>query len=154
MKIFLLLTTFCTLVLAEKIKTADVFTYSKSQCYGTCPAYEVTLSSDGELVFKGEKFVESVGVYKIKKSPKLFSKIEQILSKYKFDSYKDSYYDNKSCKEMWTDHPTTTIGLKLNGKTKKVEHYLGCKGFKGEKSLYEMEDEIDNALDLGKYIGK
>ncbi len=154
MKIFLILATFSTFNLATEIKTPGVFIYSKSICYGTCPAYKVTLSSGGELLFKGKKFVKSVGVYKIKKSPKLFGKIEQILSKYKFDNYKDSYFDDKSCKEMWTDHPTTTIELKLNGKTKKVEHYLGCKGFKGEKSLYEMEDEIDSALDLGKFIGK
>ena len=154
MKHFLLYLTFGVAVLASESKDTGLFIYSKSQCYGTCPAYKVTLTSDGELIFKGKKFVKSVGVYKIKKSPKMFGKIEQILSKYKFNSYNDSYFDAKSCKEMWTDHPTTTIELKLNGKTKRLEHYLGCKGFKGEKSLYEMEDEIDSALDLGKFIGK
>jgi hypothetical protein len=39
----------------------DAVRMHRSVCYGTCPAYEVELRSDGSVRFKGEDFVAVKG---------------------------------------------------------------------------------------------
>ena len=156
MRAFLVFIILGALSFSAKGAVPDALIYSKSACYGPCPIYQVIVFSDGTVIFNGMKYVKSEGFYKLERSPDLFQQILLITSKYNIKGFKDnySYSDETSCKAMWTDHPTTTIRLQLDGRVKTIEHYLGCKGFEHEAELIAMESELDKTLGLRAYIGK
>jgi hypothetical protein len=56
------------------------------------------------------------------------------------------------CNDM-TDMPSATITYRrLDGKTRKIEHYHGCE--KAPDWLYSVENEIDTILETERWIGR
>src|SRR5919202_5807692 len=39
-------------------------TLERTACFGTCPAYKVTIRSDGTIIYEGREFVQMKGTYK------------------------------------------------------------------------------------------
>ncbi len=35
----------------------------RAGCFGRCPVYFATISADGQITYKGEKFVDKIGTY-------------------------------------------------------------------------------------------
>ena len=56
---------FILLILSDSAypASADVFVYFRTSCYGTCPAFEVSVFSDGVIVFNGEAYTEKEGIF-------------------------------------------------------------------------------------------
>ena len=151
--LFIILSSFS--LYANELPT-NAFIYTKSSCFGTCPVYQVTVFENGTIIFNGKNHVQKKGLYKINDSSGLFNNILQILDEHYLNDFRDSYVggstEGKVCKEQWSDHPTTTLSLQLNGKIKTIEHYHGCKGFEREDELKDIEKQVEKVLDLEAYI--
>ncbi len=156
----LLLKSVILLVILSKLSANELpnnaFIYTKSSCLGPCPAYQVMIFENGTIIFNGINYVQQKGLYKIHDSSGIFQNILQILDEYNINDFRDSYggdySEEKVCKQQWTDHPTTTLSLQLDGKIKTIEYYHGCKGFEREVDLKAIEKQIDKVLNLESYI--
>jgi hypothetical protein len=58
----------------------------------------------------------------------------------------------KDCPEMRTDHPSAYTSLTMNGKTKKVAHYHGCKGNDAAEKLRQLENRIDEVVNANQWV--
>src|SRR5262249_21525334 len=47
--------------LSQSVPSDAVVTLERTQCYGTCPSYKLTVSADGTVVFEGREYVKNKG---------------------------------------------------------------------------------------------
>jgi hypothetical protein len=71
----------------------------------------------------------------------------------KFFSLEDNYsHDRRVCDEVWTDNPSAITSIRINGKSKTVNHYYGCRGPKAPKELTELEDKLDEIVNTAQWL--
>jgi hypothetical protein len=92
---------------------------SRTVCYGTCPAYSVTIRGDGSVHFSGEKYVLIPGEHDARIAPEAVMELVRQFEKAKFFAAGDKYIAEV------TDNPTYTLTLTVAGKTKTVTDYVG-----------------------------
>jgi len=122
-----------------------VISLIRSECFGTCPAYEVTIHGDGSVFWKGENFVEFEGEAKSKIEVQQVRELIKAIEDAGFFSMNNYEY------ESVTDHPWAVVSITLNGESKTVSHYYGNKNAPIE--LYELECKIDEIANTNQWIG-
>lgn len=120
---------------AETLSNGDFVKLSRSGCYGTCPAYEVTVSENGEITWNGTSFVQTVGVR--------HSRIDNEAARTLIEAFRSP--------KVWelcggysasiTDSSTTQIELRIGGRSKKVWNYANS----APDWVKTFEDSIDAA---------
>ncbi len=118
----------------------------RTPCFGTCPAYMMTVNAKGEVNFFGQDHVEAKGQNKGRIGEE---KIRQLIGEFKQADF-FNLADNYTSKNCLTDNPTVRTTLLINGKTKKIEHDRGCEAPPG---LTGLEDKIDEIVGTQKWIG-
>lgn len=117
-------------------------------CFGTCPAYTLTIHKNGEVTFNGKEFVEykeiATGEMSQEKLDNLIEKIN--------DSPFMEMPSSPECETQYTDMPSVFLTIKLDGKRNSLSHYHGCKGFEHEEELYDLEEAIDSLAGVKKWI--
>lgn len=144
----------------DKITFADdlKITLSRTQCYGKCPAYDLTILGNGTVEFNGQKYTDTVG----KATAKITRReIDQIIDELNKANYLDleDVYDLENCPTYWTDNSTVTTSVTQNGKTKSIRHYLGCEDKTADHKPYppglaDLERKIDAIAGTAKWIGE
>jgi hypothetical protein len=137
-----------------------VITLERTECFGTCPSYKLSISANGEVVFVGQRFVKRVGKVKGRISPDQLKQLIAEFERINYFSLKDDYgmsggfgpTPSEDCPEMWTDHPAAYTSLTINGKTKKVAHYHGCKGNDATEKLTRLENRIDEIVNTERWV--
>ena len=127
-----------------------VITLERTACFGTCPVYKLAIYPDGSVVYDGKEYVrvKEVQNYRIDAGA-----VQELIAKFQNAHYFSlaSKYDTIKTadgKEMSvTDLPTTYTSLSLDGRTKKVEDYVGA-----PKELLQLEDEIDRLAKTSRFI--
>jgi hypothetical protein len=123
---------------------------SRTQCYGTCPAYTVTVKADGAVSFVGQKFTKTEGQAEGQIDQ---VKLRQLIQEFKnanFFALEDSYTE-RSVGDCSTDGPTFTTALTINGTSKEVQHYTGCEA---PDELDALEDKIDEIVGTERWVGR
>jgi hypothetical protein len=113
-------------------------TLERTACFGTCPAYKVTLRSDGTIIYEGREFVEMKGTYK--GEVYAFDRLARFILAQGFFNLKDDYSINA------TDLPSAITSVVRGGKRKKVLDYGGA----GPLELWGIEMAIDGVLKNAK----
>ncbi|MGG6230800.1 DUF6438 domain-containing protein [Tenacibaculum sp. SDUM215027] len=67
----------------------------KTQCFGDCPVYTVSIDKEGNVVYNGVKYVLVEGIQKFTLSEKQLQELNEKLDKKKFKSFKDVYNNPK-----------------------------------------------------------
>ena len=131
----------------------DQITLERTACFGTCPAYKLTIKSDGSVIFEGERFTKTTGVAHGSISPADFRSLVNEFEKINYFSLADAYTPGtKECPRRITDLPSANTSIRLNGKSKSVAHYHGC-GTEGVlQKLTALEDKIDEAAGTQQWI--
>ena len=98
------------------LKTVTIL-LDRTACYGTCPAYKVTIHGDGRVEYTGEENVRAKGARegRIEKTG-----IAELLSEFtraKFLSISRDYSEEKCTCGRCTDMPTAITELRLSGIT-------------------------------------
>jgi hypothetical protein len=131
-----------------------MITLERTMCFGTCPDYKLTITADGAVVFEGRRFVKQEG--KAIKSSISQEKLKELMAEFdrvKFFSLEDDYTNNRRvCDGLRTDHPSAVTSIRINGKSKTINHYYGCTGPKVPKELTELEGKIDEIVNTAQWL--
>lgn len=117
----------------------------RTRCYGTCPAYTVTISGDGTIHYNGQGSVFIPGQHTAHISPDAVRELLRQFRKADFFSAKDEYAS------MVTDNPTQTISLTIGTHTKTVVDYVGTEAGL-PLAIHNLEDQIDDTADTKRWI--
>lgn len=113
-------------------------TLERTTCFGTCPAYKVTLRSDGTITYEGRRFVEMMGVYEGRAYG--FARLAQLITSAGYFNLKDDY------SRPITDNPSAITSVVRNGKRKTITNYADA----GPIELWSVEMAIDGMLKNAK----
>ena len=109
----------CTSTAVDPPSEAASVTLRRTVCFGACPAYTVTLHTDGSATFDGDRFVAVVGHRDYRVDPAAVRKLVAEFKAAHFFELKDEYRGNV------TDLPTVRLTLTIGDKTKTVIDYAG-----------------------------
>jgi Domain of unknown function (DUF6438) len=141
-------------VIPQNVPQDLKITLERTGCFGFCPNYKLTITADGAVVFEGGRFVKQEGA--TIKSAISQDRLKQLMAEFdrvKFFSLEDDYLDDpRVCAENWTDHPSAFTSIRINGKSKTIKHYHGCKGPKVPKELTELENKIDEIVNTAQWL--
>jgi hypothetical protein len=140
------------LAISLSLLSLPVITLERTVCFGSCPAYKVTIYDDGKVVYEGQEFVKRKGRVEARISK---AELEQLVREFdRLDYLKldDQYGVGHKCPEDWTDYPSAITSLTRNGKQKTVNHYLGCRGLPILDQLRALEDKIDEVVKTDRWI--
>ena len=130
---------------------------ARTQCYGRCPAYELTVRADGSVTFKGTAHTQETEASGRIDENKVRRLIDEFRQANYFDF--DDEYSFNNCPSAATDMSTVTTSIRLNGKSKTISHYLGCSTRDSDHKpfppgLSELEKEIDEIVGSRRWIGQ
>ena len=133
----------------------QVITLERTVCFGTCPAYKLTIFSDGVVQYEGKRYVKKVGLaYGRISRAKLNALVLEFQNIYYFNLPEAFTPGSKQCPQGATDMPTAITSLTWQGKSKTITHYHGC--FEGStvKLLTELENKIDKVVKIKQWTAK
>jgi hypothetical protein len=120
-------------------------TLQRTGCYGSCPAYTVTIATDG-IVFNGPGFVRAKGTHTEIADPSDVRRLAEKFVAADFYSMDDAY------RASVTDLPACLLSIDIDGHKKNVEDYAGS--WVGMPALItELEDEVDTFARTKRWIG-
>ena len=133
--------------------TLPVITLERTVCYGTCPAYTLSIFEDGKVVYEGKEFVKHKGRAEAQVSKEAVQELVREFDRINYFSLEDEYVDDpKNCAEVWTDNPSATTSLNWKGKSKTILHYYGCRGSRVLDQLTALEAKIDEVVNSKRWI--
>lgn len=160
----------------QKELTELSLSMKRSGCFGECPIYDLTIQSDGKVIFEGKKYTKTIGKAESKLEKEKIKKLIAEIGKANFFSLDDSYnYESKNCPLSMSDHPNITLYIKLDGKEKTINHDWGCwkdspltspdsngssvmqenwKPTIFPQKLYLLENKIDEIVETKRWIGE
>jgi uncharacterized protein DUF6438/ankyrin repeat protein len=122
----------------------------RTSCFGPCPIYAVTIDARGTVTYEGEKFVRVVGRHTARIAPSLVARLLASAERIRFFELRDVYRvieNPDGSVTSVTDLPTTVVTVTVNGRTKRVEDYVGAPDI-----LAAFEREIDEAARTRRWI--
>jgi len=123
----------------------------RTACYGTCPAYTVTIHGDGRVEYTGQGNVKEKAARDGRIEMTAIAELLSHFTQAKFLSISKDYSEEKRTCGRCTDMPTGIIELRVSGITHRVKHYHGCTC--APKSLFGLESTIDKAANSDQWIG-
>ena len=119
-------------------------TLERGVCYGRCPAYKVTVSTEG-IVFQGYRFVAALGRQTDRVDANQVRNFARNFVAADFYSMDDAY------RATMTDNPTCVLSISIDGHSKKVLDYLGpTEGMPAV--ITELEDKVDALARTERWI--
>jgi Domain of unknown function (DUF6438) len=122
-----------------------VATLERTGCYGECPVYRLTVSSDGSVVYVGTRWVKVLGRQQYKLTDAQLSLLQAAFERANFVTLRD--YD----KVENTDDDWAHISYRRGGFVKRVRHYHGDNS--APAALTTLEDDFDRIVDSVRFIG-
>lgn len=122
-----------------------IITLERTICCGRCPVYKLTIFGDGAVVYNGLEFVAITGRHAANINK---DKIRRLISAFKkagFFSLNNSYVEF-----LGIEDPFAITSLTINGKKKRVRHYLGDRN--APHQLKILEDEIDKIVCSDRWV--
>ncbi|MFN2578980.1 MAG: acetamidase/formamidase family protein [Pyrinomonadaceae bacterium] len=140
-------------IFVNQNSNADSITLERTVCFGTCPAYKVTIARDGTVTFDGRRFTKTKGLATGHIKADDFRKLMKEFEKIDYFSLPDAYTPGTAqCPRVVTDLPSANTSIHLNGKMKSVEHYYGCGNAQALAKLTALETRIDEVAGTQKWI--
>jgi len=119
-------------------------TLRRTGCFGTCPSYVVTISTEG-IVFEGGGYVVASGRHTD------WANADDVRQLAKRFIAADFYSMDSSYRAGVTDNPTYILTIAIDGRSKEVEDYVGA--WEGMPAIItELEDEVDTFARTDRWI--
>jgi len=115
-------------------------------CLGRCPVYNLTVQGSGKVIFKGYSFIDKPGIQTKEIGKEKVKELVSEFEKINFFSLEDKYNESDV-----TDLSGAITFIRLNGKTKTIDHYHGNRN--APKELSALENRIDEIVDTKEWIG-
>lgn len=126
-------------------------TIDRTPCYGSCPSYRVTVSSDGRVTWYGQSHVKTMGQATATLTG---AQLKALRAAFEAAHYLD-LTDDFACREV-TDHPWVHTSFSDGKREKKIRHYHGCSSKPDRahlEALNTLEGEIDRIVGTARWIG-
>lgn len=124
-----------------------VMTLERTVCYGTCPAYLLTIYGDGTVEYRGYENVLVEGLRIGEISREQVQALVETFQRIDFFSLQDAYEcapvvinGQKLCEEV-TDLPSTYVSITIGDNVKRVLDYHGA-----PEKLRDLEALIDDVV--------
>jgi ankyrin repeat protein len=119
-------------------------TLERTGCYGTCPAYTVTVSTDG-ISFDGRSFVVTRGNHHdVANADDVRSLAKQFISA-------DFYSMDASYQASVTDSPSFVVAIDIDGQRKQIIDYVGS--WVGMPAIItQLEEKVDEFADTDRWV--
>lgn len=121
-------------------------TLQRTVCFGTCPAYNVTISADGKVSYDGARFVAVTGHRDGMADPAKLAALIALIDSSGFMDLKDDYA------AAVTDMPSQIITVTRKGRTHRVRDYAGRMAGMPE-DVSRIEALIDDAAGVEPWVG-
>jgi len=108
-------------------------------CFGTCPAYTLSISGDGSVVYQGKAYVSSRGVHKGRVSQ---SNVQLLVQK-----FLDAKFFDMSDGGIVVDLPVRVLSFSVNGRQKQLREGCMC-----PPELVALEDDVDKTAQSEKWV--
>jgi len=135
---------------SDPIYSADSVVLERTLCFGTCPAYRLSISRSGVIHFESRNPEDE----RRAKDSILVRDFETILvqaHRVDFLSLPDRIADDKRfCPHDVTDNPTAIVTIFIPARPKRVEDYYGC--FWAPAGLRDLETYIDEITRAKRWI--
>jgi hypothetical protein len=119
-------------------------TLERTGCFGSCPGYAVTVSTDG-IVFDGKGFVVATGKHTGSVDP---DEVRDLARRF-IDA--DFYSMEPVYRAEVTDNPTYILSISIDGHTEQVEDYVGS--WVGMPAVIEeLEDAVDSLARTERWV--
>lgn len=119
-------------------------TLERTGCFGSCPSYSVTVSTEG-IAFDGRGFVVAAGKHTDSVNA------DEVRNLAKRFVAADFYSMAASYRASVTDNPTYVLTIAIDGHKKEVEDYVG--EWEGMPAVItELEDEVDTFARTQRWI--
>lgn len=138
------------ITLAQDHSDQLAITLQRTECYGECPSYKLTIRGDGSILYEGYKFVRVKGIQKSKIAR---SDVQDLLKSFIAIDYfglRDAYMTIKypdGTESVVTDLPTTLTSLTMGLDSKTVEDYVGA-----PEPLKILEHKIDEVVGSKRWV--
>lgn len=120
-------------------------TLQRGVCFGSCPAYTVTINGEGEVRYEGRNFVDAVGERTATIPREDVARLVARFDEIGFDQLNDAYRANV------TDLPTYRVSITRDGRTKTVVDY-GGPNVGMPRSVRDLEAEIDRVAGTAQWV--
>ena len=127
---------------ADSLETAvqslpfDEIQLERTECYGNCPSYVITLRRDGTATYVGRSHVEKLGKYSGSVNGFDFGKLCWAIEKWDLWNL-----DPRTFESGTVDHPTTTLRIKKQNNETPTE--ILEDGLPGPIELWVVQNSID-----------
>jgi len=119
-------------------------TLARTGCYGTCPSYKAVIGNAG-IEFNGGRYVVAAGKHTASVDRSALRELAKKFIKADFYSMKEEY------RAGVTDCPTYLVAIRIDGREKKIEDYVGS--WVGMPQIItELEDDVDELAETGRWI--
>jgi hypothetical protein len=126
---------------------APLATLERTDCFGTCPVYKVTVFRDGTIEYLGTRYVKVTGKALGQLTETQVDRLEDLFLKYQYLQLKTRYHGSHV-----TDMPSVNTSYTPAGGTAKVvQHYLGAEDV--PVALNRIERTIDKLVHVERWIG-
>ena len=135
---------------AQGVPDDFVIKLERTECYGECPVYSVSIDARGNVTYEGTKFVwvlrRQTDRIQVSRVATLLATAERI----GFFDLHDNYNTISNPDGTWTfltDLPTAFVTVTRGGRSKRVRDYLGA-----PEALKELEHLIDDTAGTKRWI--
>jgi len=121
---------------------------SRGSCFGSCPAYKITVLGNGRVEYIGEQNVRVAGLQTSTISSRQVASILQSLNDTHFLSLDDRAFD-------WCfDTPSVSVSVSVDGRTKRVVSDADCFGAKSgiQARFVHTAAEIDKIVGSERWV--
>jgi hypothetical protein len=131
----------------------ETITYHTTPCLGACPAYTVSVSSDGQAIYKGQDFVAVKGERSFQVTPSEFDAFRAQLAPYRPKQGEKVLIEPGShlCPSVATDFPSIEITWS-SGET--LKYYAGCLNPKVPQGMWDSLAHAIKALPITKFVDR
>jgi hypothetical protein len=110
-----------------KVTAADSIVLERTVCFGTCPAYRLSLTRQGQVSFESRNPGDTSRHARDSVSVTSLGVLTAMADSLGFETLPDTIAnDSALCPDKATDHPTATITIFRGVQSKHVVDYHGC----------------------------
>ena len=139
--------------------TADSIVLERTRCYGTCPAYRLSVAAAGQVAFTSRNPGDEGRSARDSTTPGAFAGLVREAREIGFFALPDTIAaDRTLCPAESTDSPTATVTVFARAGTKQVVDYRGCGGGADPEArrrvaaLRALEARIDSVAGSSRWV--
>ena len=105
-------------IIGDSLSNAEVlYSIEKTPCFGTCPVFEMRIYQNGEVIYRGVRHVEQIGVFEAQLSKTTMDLLAQQVLKSSFATLADIYPEHGY---RIPDFPETITHVRIDDQLRKV----------------------------------